>query len=160
MFDINRQDQPLHTTARLVRSCEAAEMRLGPLISIVLPLARRWPDATASADLLGLSRQALHPARRVVEGLGMHPLAPLHEPISHAGLAARLVLAAEHAARFRARYFLFDTHARTKVWQVLHWRVRATRERNAVDWLEGRDLPAGELNLLAESPANRASPAR
>jgi hypothetical protein len=138
MFDIDRPDQRVHTTGRLVRSCEAAEARLGPLIAVIATLARSRPDGGVSDDLLTLARQALGPARRITQSLGMAPLPPLHEPMTHAALAARLGLAAEHAARFRDRYFRYDPQARAKVWQVHHWRVHAMGERLAIDQLEGR----------------------
>ena len=138
MFDIDRPDQHVHTTAKLVRSCEAAEARLGPLIGVVAPLARTRPEATVSADLVHLARQALLPARRIGEAIGMSPLPALHEPVSNAALAARLAVAAEHAARFRARFFTYDERARAKVWQVHPWRVHALRERIAFDQLEGK----------------------
>lgn len=138
MFDYDRPDQLIHTSARLVRSCEAAEARLVPLLTIVQPLARTKPDAIASPELVALARQALRPARRISEALGMSPDAPLHEPITHAGLAARLALAAEAAARFRARFFRYDQRAHAKVWQVHHWRMIALNERLAEDRLEGR----------------------
>jgi hypothetical protein len=138
MFDIDRPDQAVFTTGRLVRSCEAAEARLAPLLSIVQPLARTRPDAAASPELLGLARQALRPARRVAGALALAPVAPLHGPVTHAGLAARLALAAEIAAKFRARYFRPDPRARARVWQVHPWVLHALNERLAEDRLEGR----------------------
>lgn len=138
MFDIDRPDQLRHTTGRLVRSCEAAEAGLVPLLSVLQPLARTRPDAIVSPELVGMARQALYPARRVSEALAMSPLAPLHAPMTHAGLAARLALAAEATTRFRARYFRHDHRAGFKVWQVHAWRVSALNERLAEDRLEGR----------------------
>src|SRR5690606_37470412 len=128
-----------------VRSCEAAEARLAPLLTIVQPLARTRPDALAAPELVALARQALRPARRVTQALGMSPDAPLHPPVTHAGLAARLALAATAAARFRARYFRFDERARAKVWQVHHWRMSALNERLAEARLEGR-IPDGRMS--------------
>jgi hypothetical protein len=138
MFDIDRPDQLRMTTGRLVRSCEAAEARLKPLLPVILPLARSRPDALVSGELLGLARQALRPARRIALALALAPLPPLHKPVTHAGLAALLALAAEHTAQFRARYFRFDERARAKVWEVRGWRALATEERIALDALEGR----------------------
>lgn len=118
MFDIDRPDQLVHTTARLVRSCETAEARLNPLIEIVSPLARTRPDAIVSADLLILARQAL----RAIAPVAMHleapaPL-PLHPPVTTAGLAARLALAAQQVTTFRHRHRLPENRLQAIAWQI------------------------------------------
>ena len=151
MFDFDRPDQPYFTSARLVRSCEAAEARLAPLLAVVTPLARRRPDDPVSAELHGLARSALKPARRVALALALPPGLPLHAPLTHAGLAARLSEAVAQAARFRERYFRFDEGARRKVWFVHTWAVARIAERQAIARLEGRspdrDAPPPEPKI-------------
>jgi hypothetical protein len=115
MFDIDRPTQHTHPT---VRSCEAAEARLTPLISVVAPLARTRPDAIVSTDLLILARQAL----RAIAPVAMHleapaPL-PLHPPVTHAGLAARLALAAQQVTTFRRRHFLPEDRLQAIAWHI------------------------------------------
>lgn len=148
MFLPDRTDQPFFTSARLVHACEAAEARLAPLITVLAPLARSRPDAAVSPDLLADARQAFRPTSRLARGLKMAPPLPLHGPVTHAALAARLAIAATQARVFRERYFRFDRDAHARVWFVHAWISSAMRERHAEAMLEGwipwsDELPSG-----------------
>lgn len=137
MFLPDRTDQPYFTSARLVHACEAAEARLAPLIAVLAPLARTRPEAPVSSDLFAEARQALRPAARLARGMGATPPLPLHGPVTNAGLAARLAIAAELARVFRERYFRFEKATHTRVWYVHAWIANAINERHARAVLEG-----------------------
>ena len=126
MIDTDDPAIPHATTARLVRAYERAQQRLAPLAEIVAPLAKARPDAPVAADLLALARQALRAIAPVAGSLGAAPPLPLHPPVTHAGLAARLALARQQAAAFRGRYFAYDEDADDIVWHVTEWLERYT----------------------------------
>jgi hypothetical protein len=118
MFDIDRPDQPVPAFARLVRSCEAAELRIAPLLTILLPLARTRPDAPVPADLLALARRALSASAPVAKSLDAPAPLPLHPPVTQAGLAARLALAAQRAKTFRRRHSVPEARLEAIAWQI------------------------------------------
>ena len=93
-------------------------MRIAPLLDILLPLARTRPDAPVPADLLALARRALSASAPVARSLGAPAPLPLHPPVTHAGLAARLVLAARQAKTFRRRHAVPGDRLEAIAWQI------------------------------------------
>ena len=136
MSDFDDPDISIFTTARLVRAYEAAHARLTPLKDIVAPLARSRPDAPVPADLLELARQALRAIAPVAMSLGAPAPLPLHPPVTHAGLAARLALALQQADTFRHRYFGYVDRLEDVVWHVLDWMEEEERRRAVLADLE------------------------
>ncbi len=118
MLDSNDPLIAREPTARLVRSCAEATAQLTPLADIVEPLAKSRPDAPVPADLLALARRALRAIAPVAKSLGAPASLPLHPPVTHAGLAARLALAAQQAKTFRRRHFVSDDRLEVIAWHV------------------------------------------
>jgi hypothetical protein len=116
MSDLDHPAQPV--PARLVRACKAAEMRIAPLLDIVSPLARTRPDAAVQADVLVLARQALRAIAPVAMHLGAPAPLPLHPPVTSAGLAARLAVAAQQAQTFRRHHNLPEDRLQAIAWHV------------------------------------------
>jgi hypothetical protein len=112
-------DDPAPTaTPKLLRACAQAAAQLEPLEDIVAPLAKARPEAPVTADLLALARRALHAAAPIGQALEAPPLLPLHPPVTHAGLAARLALAAHQAAIFRRRHAAPGTTLEAIAWRL------------------------------------------
>jgi ABC-type nitrate/sulfonate/bicarbonate transport system substrate-binding protein len=105
-------------TAKLLRACELASAQLEPLVDIVAPLAKSRPDAPVPADLLALARRALRASAPIARWLGAPAPLPLHPPVTHAGLAARLALAAQQATAFRRRHAVPVTPLEAITWHA------------------------------------------
>jgi hypothetical protein len=103
---------------KLVRACERATAQIAPLIDILEPLAKSRPDTLVPADLLALARRALHDIGPVARSLGADAPLPLHPPVTHSGLAARLALADRQARMFRRRHAIPDGRLEAIAWHV------------------------------------------
>lgn len=122
---------PRFTTPALVRAHDRAAARLAALAPVLTPLARRWPELPAPADLLDLVREALRPVGPVASALaGEQPL-PIHGPVSVAALAARCRLAEAQLARYRARYHRWLPLVEAEHWAVRPWITVSLAEAEA-----------------------------
>ena len=105
-------------SAKLRHASTRASAQLAPLVGLIEPLAARRPDAPVPADLLVLARRALKAIGPIAKALGAPPPLPLHPPVTYAGLAARLTLAARHSKTFRRRHFAPDSPLEAIIWHT------------------------------------------
>ena len=118
MIDTDAPDTARPVTAKLLRLSQRATAQIAPLIDILEPLARSRPDAPVAADLLVLARRALRAAAPVTMALDAPPPLPLHPPVTHAGLAARLAQAAQQARLFRRRLYVSSDPLDAIAWHI------------------------------------------